>query len=140
MNSPGPKRAAVAAAGVIALAVGHQAGLFARIVGESSAWKSLGKSISAVDQDVPALESSLARVRSEGGDEAVLSDILCDATASAVNQDPPSIEDVISGELEKRTLRLPVHDKISEFEAGLRLSEWNSGVAARYMRACLARY
>jgi hypothetical protein len=139
VDNAGRNTGAGAVVAAVAIFVGHQAGVVGKIFGESTAWRSLGKSLSAVDQDVPELKASLSTARESGGDDALLAGMLCDAATSAVNEDPPSVEDFVSSELEQAAAGLSLSDKIDEFEAGLRLSQWNGGVAAKYMQACVFR-
>lgn len=119
--------------------VGHQAGVIGKIFGEANAWKSLGKSMSAVDHDVPELRASISTARDSGGDDALFAKMLCDTATAAVDQQPPSVQDFVSSELERRAIGISLSDKVNEFEAGLSLSQWDGGVAAKYMQACVFR-
>jgi hypothetical protein len=135
------ERAGIGIVAVGALAfVSHQAGVWGHFFAESGGLRGLGRSISALDHSGGTLHEAIENARSKGTAEGILTDALCTAATDAVNEQPTDVPSFVETELAQQVTGYPsLEGKLEEFETGLKLSQWNSGTARVYWRACVFR-
>jgi hypothetical protein len=102
----------------------------------------------AVIHDLNPIRYSVAHITphveefvQKGDANEVFINALCTVVTSDLNQRPPgeSVGGFVTSQISEQTvgysLLLP-QEKLDQFEAALQLSQWDSGVAAKYIQVC----
>jgi hypothetical protein len=137
----GGARAGVAGvAAAVFLFAGHQAGLVARIIGETHPWQSFGHDLYNARGSSVALERVLQKVRSNNDGGELATDLLCTIATAIANDSTPdeAVGEVAQDKLARALTGYPsLEGKLSQLSAAAEISQWNGAAAARYSQACI---
>jgi hypothetical protein len=120
------------------VAILHAAGVL--FVSASHSIESWAPKIGPAVTEESVLSANLRRFAEDVDDGTVLKSALCNAASSAVNEEPPDVSSFVAQKLARGVTGIPLdfpQDKLDALKTTIDLSSWNSGVAARYAKACL---
>jgi len=93
-----------------------------------------------VDHSIAQISTTLVRFSEKNHDDEIFVSALCNSVAGVANGVPPdeNVGDSLISAVEERVgvpLSLP-QDKFNQIEATFKLSQWNGGMAAKYIQVC----